>query len=1071
MNRRPSPARTILVATVAAMLVVTSALLAIFQIERPAWLHFGPAGAGRPELQELVAATAPEGTRLFEGRLTGGFSYAPTRSRSRGSRGSDASPAVRIAAANLESRATSRNTPADRAAFGVASLTLGDIDKAVAALEDAVAHAPRQSSYQSDLAAAYLTRADWEDRPDDYPRALAAAERVVRLDSHAAEALFNKTLALSRLHLTDEASRARREYLAIDGDSHWARELLTSVPDLASSNSPSADLSPELREALRARDARRVQQVTAISVERARDYFELRLLDTWARAVQQRDTAGAGRALDDMRLLGDGIATVSGDRCARDTVADIVAAGQSPRNMLIAEGATAYVEGRRAYDADAITQSQPHFGHALKLLTRAHSPLRAWPAFYDCLQHYYAVASDVGRACFARVGAAAESDSDHLVAAHCRWMVGLLHSAQSRQVEALRAYRAALAELDAATDREGVASVHSLIADSLDLLGDEIDSWRHRYQALSALDAQTSPRRRHTILRGAARSQTSALPEAALYFQSAMLANANRWGRSAAAGEALLGQVQVLIATGDTTGATTALQAADQIIPTISDATVAARLGAEIAVVRGELAARSQPAHANDVLTAALTVVTPNSLSFTAPRLLLTRGRVRTAAHDLDGAERDYREGLRRLTMQWRAATTDQLKVQTGQQLWEMAMALMRQEADLRSRPESALWIADRYRQPSIWKDAPSADDEAGANPHWTFPAGVGVVSYVCLDDRLFIWVTSSRGHTSAALSISQQTLDERVQQYVRLVQANATPAQLGESAKPLYDLLVRPIAGALDGLQTWVFVLDGPLHTLPFAALVDPNTRHFLVQDHDIGIAPSVGAFLRASRQAEPQIGRERRALVVGDPTHAEDPASYPPLPAARQEAIGIAALYRDAVLLTGTDATKRRLLAALRTASVVHFAGHAVVNPKYPFRSRLLLAPADDDDGGVLYADDVERLTLAPDTVVVLAACETAAGAVFKGEGVVNLAAPFLAAGAQSAVATLWRIDDTASRSFFLQLHRRLRRDQAPVAALSGLQRDLLRSDDETLRQPSMWAAVEAIGGIPNGPTSTGR
>jgi CHAT domain-containing protein len=199
----------------------------------------------------------------------------------------------------------------------------------------------------------------------------------------------------------------------------------------------------------------------------------------------------------------------------------------------------------------------------------------------------------------------------------------------------------------------------------------------------------------------------------------------------------------------------------------------------------------------------------------------------------------------------------------------------------------------------------------------------------------------------------------------------------------------------------------------------------------------------------------------VIGDPRHDDDGSIYSPLPAARAEATDIASQYQGATLLLGERATKQAFLAHLSQANVVHFAGHAVVNARLPWLSRLLLAPSADS-AGILYIGELKEIHLSPGCIVVLAACESGAGSFFRGEGLASLAVPFVSAGAGSVIATLWRIDDDSSRTIFSELHRRLQSANSAVAALSRVQRDLIAGDDPRMREPASWASLEAIGGV---------
>lgn len=180
----------------------------------------------RPELRELVAAAAKDARRPVEGRLTGGFHYAPPPEVTRGANDREVALDVRIAAANIEKQAqdNAEDAPASQAAIGVARLMTGDVDGAIAALERAAGGETGTAAYQSDLAASYLARARRSGSQADFELALKAADRALGAHPQLLEARFNRALALDGLRRADEAAAAWQEYLKLDAGSGWAEE-------------------------------------------------------------------------------------------------------------------------------------------------------------------------------------------------------------------------------------------------------------------------------------------------------------------------------------------------------------------------------------------------------------------------------------------------------------------------------------------------------------------------------------------------------------------------------------------------------------------------------------------------------------------------------------------------------------------------------------------------------------------------------------------------------------------------------------------------------------------------------
>lgn len=205
---------------VGSMVGLAAALLLVLRGQPSFW--FGPAGRERTQsVEKLVAAAGDE--RFSAGRLSGGFD-GRQQSRMRSGAAGTRNVPLMVAAGELQRSAQEQPTAETLHAWGVAQLVLGEIDSAISTLEAAVAEDPHLASLQSDLSAAYLTRADTSGRPDDWSRALTAAEAALRQRADHIEALFNRALALSRLTRQDEARRAWEDYLARDATSAWAQE-------------------------------------------------------------------------------------------------------------------------------------------------------------------------------------------------------------------------------------------------------------------------------------------------------------------------------------------------------------------------------------------------------------------------------------------------------------------------------------------------------------------------------------------------------------------------------------------------------------------------------------------------------------------------------------------------------------------------------------------------------------------------------------------------------------------------------------------------------------------------------
>ncbi len=210
-------------ATGGAALALAASLIVVAKVQ-PDLLPFGQ-GA---DYTELAAAVGQN--RTVEGRLTGGFAYAPMKRTTRaGLKAADEDFALLAARSELETRAQERPTAANRRAAGIAQLVAGDTDTAITTLESVVADEPAHAAYHSDLAAAYIARGREWDRREDFDKARAAAERAIELDPSLDEPYFNRALALDALGQAGEAEAAYRRALARDPQSPWNAEITSRL--------------------------------------------------------------------------------------------------------------------------------------------------------------------------------------------------------------------------------------------------------------------------------------------------------------------------------------------------------------------------------------------------------------------------------------------------------------------------------------------------------------------------------------------------------------------------------------------------------------------------------------------------------------------------------------------------------------------------------------------------------------------------------------------------------------------------------------------------------------------------
>ncbi|MGG7568062.1 CHAT domain-containing protein [Rhodovulum sp. DZ06] len=261
--------------------------------------------------------------------------------------------------------------------------------------------------------------------------------------------------------------------------------------------------------------------------------------------------------------------------------------------------------------------------------------------------------------------------------------------------------------------------------------------------------------------------------------------------------------------------------------------------------------------------------------------------------------------------------------------------------------------------------------------------------------------------------------------------------------ARALHARLVAPFAEAASAKRLWI-VPHGFLHYLPWATLSGADGP--LAATHEAAVLPSLSTlgYLGGARGDG--------ALVLGNPDIRRPEG---PLPGAEAEARAVAMrLGAGAPLLRGA-ATEAAVRARAPRAGVLHLASHGVFDAADPLNSALLLAPGGGQDG-TLTASEIYDLPLSA-RLVTLSACETGLGDVRSGDDVVGLTRGFLFAGADAVTASLWKVNDAATRALMERFYAE-GAAQDPRGALARAQRAV--AGDPRFAHPHYWAAFQVWG-----------
>ncbi|MEM9056019.1 MAG: CHAT domain-containing tetratricopeptide repeat protein, partial [Pseudomonadota bacterium] len=373
--------------------------------------------------------------------------------------------------------------------------------------------------------------------------------------------------------------------------------------------------------------------------------------------------------------------------------------------------------------------------------------------------------------------------------------------------------------------------------------------------------------------------------------------------------------------------------------------------------------------------------------------------------------------------------------------------------------------------------------------------AGTLALSYSVHDDHTVLFALSRDALRTFRIEAGDEVLREHVRRFRFLIASGdrsaAPSAALTAAGEALYDLLVRPAAVFADA-ERYLIVPDGPLHTLPFSALPVPSssTARYLIEQVPLHKAQSMTLYASLRRSdaetpAEPRVvlfGNDYRSNMAlasaADGTRSVGRlGELRPLPFVRQEINGINAVFaQSSTVFSGAEATERNVMEHAPRATYLHFAAHSVVDERVPLDSALVLEPHDDSENGLLQAWEIVEGLRTEASLVVLSACDTALGMETAGDGLVGLTRAFHVAGAQSVLASQWRVSDRSTARLMTGFYRRLHAGAPKDAALRAAQLELLHGAQKAsavggwldrwfpapaeFSHPYYWAAFELSG-----------
>lgn len=325
--------------------------------------------------------------------------------------------------------------------------------------------------------------------------------------------------------------------------------------------------------------------------------------------------------------------------------------------------------------------------------------------------------------------------------------------------------------------------------------------------------------------------------------------------------------------------------------------------------------------------------------------------------------------------------------------------------------------------------------------------AGTVILYPILLKDRLFLLLTTDKGIHQYRVDIPLEEI-EKLARRLRMHLQNPDDMRCYAYARKLYNILVLPWAKSLPekAYETLVVAPDGALRLVPFSALHD-GTR-FLVEYVQVVTIPGI------SMTDAKTGGVLRKTPLISGLSVAR--LGFSALSNVEKEVAEIQSIM-GGTALTNQAYTRENLVEKFKARSyeIIHLATHGQFG-RSAEDTFLLTYDGKLNMNDLENLVDMGRFREEPLELLTLSACQTAVG---DERSALGLAGVAVKAGARSAVASLWFVDDRATYETLTAFYQNIQEKKMNRAkALQAAQVRVKNMPD--FSHPAYWSPFLLIG-----------
>jgi CHAT domain-containing protein len=279
-------------------------------------------------------------------------------------------------------------------------------------------------------------------------------------------------------------------------------------------------------------------------------------------------------------------------------------------------------------------------------------------------------------------------------------------------------------------------------------------------------------------------------------------------------------------------------------------------------------------------------------------------------------------------------------------------------------------------------------------------------------------------------------------------VMINRDVGHFVDVAHQLYQLLFQSIS-----IPDGRIVVSPDEQYFPFEALVTSNDKQhikYFIDGHAVSYTYSARYLLNNFGSTT---GKDVKTFLGVAPVHYAANERLAPLTGSDGSLQKIGSYLRSKSNLIGADASRRNFLRDYYRFRVIQLYTHATDNG---LNEEPMIWLADS----ALFLSDLVYEDKPATQLVVLSACETAKGKLYRGEGVFSFNRGFAAMGIPACISNLWKIDNETTYKITELFYKQISQGVPTDVALQQAKLEFINTATKENRLPYYWSAAILVG-----------